>query len=261
MVQPPATAIAKAPDAKAPEVKVQSAPVPAVAASASARKEEPPEAGRKLKLASTSAASAAPAPEPAPSRPATPAPAVAVAAVAAPAAPAVHSHAKAPRASGTPWLGWPLANRALALVVLVLIVAVVYSIASIQSGIDTAMASQVSEAGELAVVPVGDEPPKPPDLDKILQKVAVRDIFQPLEAAVTATNAPAGGKTTDFKLVGVSIDAKTPEATMAILRNKASAQTYFVKVGEALGDTGYTLGRVLSDHVILKKQKQEIEVR
>ncbi len=241
-----------------------------VAVAPGAKKEEAADADRKLKLAATPAAAAAPAPAAAPARSAPLAPPTAavasgpaVAAAAPPAAPPSPAprRSKPVRAPGIPSVGWPLANRVLALVVLVLLVLVVYSIASIQSGIEADLVRQVNEAGELAAVPVGDAPLKAPELDGILQKVQVRDIFQPLEVTGTTTNSPGGEKKTDFKLVGVSIDTKTPEATMAILRNKTSSQTFFVKVGEALGDTGYTLGRVLADHVILKKQKQEIEVR
>ncbi len=173
----------------------------------------------------------------------------------APAAPAP----KAPRASVHSLMSWPILNRILALVVLVLLVVVVYSVASIQSDVDKAVLRQVNQAGALPVQPAGIEAVTPLPVDEYLRKVSGRDIFRMAEAAGPASNAaPAAA---EFRLVGVSLDGHDPKGSMAILRSKTSSQTFFVKVGDALGNTGFTLDRVLVDRAILKKQKQELEVR
>jgi type II secretory pathway component PulC len=64
-----------------------------------------------------------------------------------------------------------------------------------------------------------------------------------------------------LKLVGISMDTAVPEESLAIIRNKVDSKTYFVKVGESVGDTGIILARVLADRVILKSQKQELELK
>jgi hypothetical protein len=174
----------------------------------------------------------------------------------APAAPAP----KAVRASAGALMRWPIINRALSLVVLVLLVIVVYSVASVRSDIDKAMVRQLNQAGSVPVHPVGIEAVIPPPVDVYLGKVSGRDLFRLAEVEKGAlSNAPPAEA--EFRLVGVSLDARDAKGSMAILRSKSSSQTFFVKVGEALGSTGFTLDRVLADRAILKKQKQEIEVR
>jgi hypothetical protein len=185
-----------------------------------------------------------------------------------PPAPAAHPERPAPEApapkavrvsAGTPMSG-PILNRVLALVVLVLLVIVVYSVASVRSDIDKAMVRQLNQAGSVPVHPVGIEAVIPPPVDVYLGKVSGRDLFRLAEVEKGAlSNAPPAEA--EFRLVGVSLDARDAKGSMAILRSKSSSQTFFVKVGEALGSTGFTLDRVLADRAILKKQKQEIEVR
>ena len=48
---------------------------------------------------------------------------------------------------------------------------------------------------------------------------------------------------------------------MAIIRGKADSKTYFVKLGQTVGDTDYVLDRVLPDRIILKQRKQEYELK
>jgi hypothetical protein len=158
-------------------------------------------------------------------------------------------------------LSWPILNRSLALVVLVLLVVVVYSVASIQSDIDKAMSRQVNQAGTLPVQAVGLEMVTPMPLEECLRKVSGRDIFRLADVAGAGAASNAAPAAAEFKLVGVSVDGRDPKASMAIVRSKTPPQTFFVKVGDAVGNTGFTLDRVLADRAILKKQKQEIEVR
>ena len=271
-----APAIPASPAPESREVRASVPPVPAVPPPPSAPVAEarpaapvqPAPAEPKLKLAPVVAPAAKPeVPVAAPAKPVSPEVVAAPVAEVAPVAPAALAAApakgaarKAVRLSVGRGIGWTTLNRGLALVVLVLLVVVVYSVASIQTGVDRAMASQAEEAGSNPVQPPNPEPAKGPSLEECLQKVSGRDIFQPVEAAVVGeTNAAP--KQVEFKLVGVSVDSKVPSASMAILRSRASSQTFFVKVGDMLGDTGYTLDRVLPDRAVLKKQKQELEVK
>lgn len=158
--------------------------------------------------------------------------------------------------------GLVLFNRVLAGVVLVLLVVVVYSVASIRADVDSEGVRLESGAGALPIVTATIFKESLPSVDTFLEKVAVRDVFQPKEAAAaTATASVLQGKVADLKLLGVSMDSAAAEESMAIIRNKAESRTYFVKKGQLVGDTGYTLERVLSDHAVLKKGKQEIELK
>jgi type II secretory pathway component PulC len=158
--------------------------------------------------------------------------------------------------------GLVLFNRVLAGVVLVLLVAVVYSIASIKT--DVTSAGGQLESGVIAQPVVAamiiNEPL--PSVDVYLEKLKDRNVFLPNDAVVTTSAvAVLTGKVADLKLLGVSIDSAADEESMAIIKNKAESRTYFVKKGQMVGDTGYSLERVLSDRAILKKGKQEIELK
>ncbi len=245
-------------------------PVPSVPAAVQAPATSPAQegavgtnAGQKLRLAPT----VAPAPQVKAEVPSggplasaeTPEPPTADVPASPPAEPSP-VRSRAPRFLSGAASGWSLVNRGLALVVLVLVVVVVYSIASIPTDVENAMARQVEGEGSLsdgarATVEVARTVP----VDEYLQKVSGRDVFQTVEPGGTTTNLP--GAVQEFKLMGVSIDTNAPDSSMAILRSKTTSRTYFVKPGEALGDTGFTLGRVMADRAILKKQQQEIEVR
>lgn len=158
--------------------------------------------------------------------------------------------------------GLVLFNRVLAGVVLVLLVVVVYSVASIRADVDSEGSRLESGAGTLPIVTATIFKESLPSVDALLEKMAVRNVFQPKEAAAaTATGAALQGKVADLKLLGVSLDSAADAESMAIIRNKAESRTYFVKKGQLVGDTGYTLERVLSDHAVLKKGKQEIELK
>ena len=263
-----APAAAKATETPAPAAQAPKpvAAVPPVEESVKAP--EPASAEKKLKLA---AAAPAPVEPKAVAAPAVPAPAVSPApptpAAAGgsepPAPPSVAAPGKSVRAAvRTGGLqGLVFANRVLAAVVLVLLVGVAYSIASIRSD----NAERVVELRDGAgVQPVGVavvNRESPPPVEAFLDKIAVRDLFQSSGNAVTSSVSVAQGQVSDLKLVGVSIDSASDVESMAIIRNKADSKTYFVKTGQAVGETGYTLGRVLADRAILKIRKQEIELR
>lgn len=263
-----------APAATPPAEPVAAVPVAApkpVAAGAAREAPKPAEAQpvpeKKLKLAtapapvpSPAAAAPVPAPQAAPAVPPAPPPTEPVSAPppAPPPAP-VKTVRVSPRAGGLQ--GLVLTNRVLAAVVLVLLAGVVYSIASIRSDVLQRVSGLKEGAGvqPAGVAVVSQE--SPPPVEVFLDRVAVRDVFQSSAEATTSTVTAAQGQVADLKLVGVSIDSASESESMAIIRNKADSKTYFVKTGEAVGETGYTLGRVLVDRAILKIRKQEIELR
>lgn len=257
----------------APSVAVPAAPVAAVSGRSGGGLERQPgtpvavavEPSPKLKLAASPlppAPKSQPAVSPAPPAP-VPGPVATEKVAVPPATPMARPVPSAPpkvaRGAINTRMNWPILNRALMLVVLVLLVAVVYSVASIQSDIDKAMVRQVNEAGSLTVQPAGLDVVTPLPFDEYLKKVSGRDIFRLAEASGSASNAAP--VQAEFKLVGVSLDGRDAKKSMAILKSKASSQTFFVTVGDAVGNTGFTLDRVSADRAILKKQKQEIEVR
>ena len=160
-------------------------------------------------------------------------------------------------------MGMTLLNRVLAVVVLVLLIGVVYSIASIRAGVAEELAVQIAGAGEMPLMPLVSTNVSVPPLDYYLGVVAKRDLFGlPAAPGQVVTNAvPVLQEKSDLKLMGVSLDAVEPSDSMAIIKNKPDSKTYFVKVGQAVGDTGFTLQRVLSDRVVLKSKKQELELK
>jgi hypothetical protein len=167
--------------------------------------------------------------------------------------------------SGSRIGGLALVNRSLAVVVLVLVILVVYSIASIRSEVAAEVQRQKNGAGEM---PMGtfvatNEPL--PTLESFLDKASRRDLF----ALAGAGGGPAPTnavpvkveKSADLKLMGVSLDSAEPGESIAIIKNKPDSKTFFVKVGQAVGETGYTLQRVMPDRVVLKSKKQELELK
>lgn len=254
-----APAAAKAAEPATPAVAQKASAVEPVAQATSKPAEPQPAAEKKLKLATAPvAAAAAPAPAPQAAPPAPP-PSEPVAAAPAPPPAPVRAVRVSPRSGGLQ--GLVLTNRVLAVVVLVLLVGVVYSIAAIRSDVVKRVSELRDGAGvqPAGVAIVSQE--APPPVDVFLDKVAARDVFQSSAEATTSTVTVAQGQVADLKLVGVSIDSASEDESMAIIRNKADSKTFFVKVGEAVGETGYTLGRVLADRAILKIRKQEIELR
>jgi hypothetical protein len=155
--------------------------------------------------------------------------------------------------------GLVLFNKVLAGVVLVLLVVVVYSVASIRT--DVAAGWKQLEAGVEAptAMPSAVLAEVLPPVESFIEKVTVRNVFLPKGTVSTAaTPAALTGKVADLKLMGVSIDNSASDQSMAIIRNKAESKTYFVDRGQTVGDTGYTLEKVLPDHVVLKMGRQEI---
>jgi hypothetical protein len=158
--------------------------------------------------------------------------------------------------------GLALANRVLGLVVLVLLVLVVYSVASIQADVAEEVAKQVAGAGTFPLAPLIVTSQTVPSLDYYLEKVSRRNIFARLGPQFPpVTPIKDMGKAADLKLVGVSLDTVSPEESLAIIRSKPDSKMHFVKLGQAVGDTGLTLERVLPDRVILKGNKQEFELK
>lgn len=157
--------------------------------------------------------------------------------------------------------GLALFNRVLALVVLVLMILVVYSVTSIRADVAEEVAKQVSGVGSVPSAPLILPNDVVPPLDFYLEKVAKRDIFLRPGDQMPTTNAVPVERTEDLKLVAVSIDTASPAESMAIIKSKTSAKTHVVKVGQGIGSTGFTLERVLPDHVVVKNNKQEFELK
>jgi hypothetical protein len=144
--------------------------------------------------------------------------------------------------------------------VLVLVLIVVYSAASLKSGLGAALAAQEAAAArEQVVMPKVVEPPVPP-IEDFLSK-GERNVFVPVGVPTTGTNVAEGVKSAEYMLVGVSVDPASPKDTMAIIKDKTTGLTHFVKAGEAVGKTDGVVDRIFADRVIVKKQKQEIELR
>ena len=168
-----------------------------------------------------------------------------------------------PSARGSGPMTVTFVHRFLGLVVvLVLLLFVLYSIASVKPDVARAAAAQAAEIGSApAAAPLVNRGPYPP-VTNFIDRVAGRNIFLPGGVSPVGTNAPpkAGGEL-GLKLVGVSIDSVSAQDSMAIIKSKTGSQTYFVKQGQTVGETGATLDRIFPDHVIVKYQRQELELR
>ena len=270
--------------AAAPEAQAEAAPAkpavkPEAAPAKPAAKPEPPAA--KLRLAAERPAT--PAEPPAGTRPV--APAVGAPAASAPAketakppapggvtpptpAPAAAPERVAPKVTSAPRkpvrITVAAVNRLLTVVVLVLLGLVAYSIAAIRTDTQKRLVGPApGEGTPETLVPRAQPAPLPP-LDEYLKQTADRNIFLPAGQQPASTNQVASEiskVTAGWKLMGVSVDATAAEDSMAIIRDKSNAKTYFLKRGQTVGDTGITLDRILGDRVILKHDKQELELR
>lgn len=161
--------------------------------------------------------------------------------------------------------GVTITNRVLALVAMLLIVVVFYSVAGTERGIKEDIQRQMNGAGEMSVttMSISDEPV--PEVNMFVEKVSIRNFFSYKMVEKNrdgGSEAPTpGGLAKDFKLVAVSVDTATPSESMAIIKGKADSKTYFVKLGESVGDTGFVLSKVLADRIVLKQRKQEFELK
>jgi len=160
--------------------------------------------------------------------------------------------------------GVTITNRVLAVMVMLLIIVVFYSVAGTQRGIDEEIQRQISGAGEMSVVPLAISEEPVPAVEVFLEKVSKRNFFFPklAEKNKDGQDVPATvGLTKDFKLVAVSVDNVTVSESMAIIKSRVDSKTYFVKIGESVGDTGFVLAKVLTDRIVLKQRKQEFELK
>ena len=156
-----------------------------------------------------------------------------------------------------------LLNRVLGVVVLVLVAIVFYSVASIRPGIADALERQVSGAGSMSVASSVVSGEAGLGVDAYLDKVGTRNIFVPktMEKNGVSSKVEPAGAPKDLKLVAVSMESLSPADSMAIIKSKSDSKTYFVKLGQTVGDTDYVLDRVLSDRIVLKQGKQEYELK
>ena len=151
-------------------------------------------------------------------------------------------------------------NRFLLVAVLAGILAVAYDLWADRP------APPLAGDGEAPLVDKFPQPESLPPLETLMQKAGQRNLFN-LAAGPPPTNKDAGlgakpaAAPAAFKLMGVSIDEKHPEESMAILRDQTSGNTYYLKPGQPVGDTDFVLGQIRPESVILKTQKGEMELR
>ena len=161
--------------------------------------------------------------------------------------------------SGVPLV---LLNRALGVVVIMMIALVAFRISSIRAGISETIEKQVSGAGNRPIQSLVVSEEAVPALDAYLDKVSSRNIFAPKVTIREGEPKPEpAGSPKDLKLVAVSMDSTSVEESMAIIKNKGDSKTYFVKSGQTIGSTEYVLDKVFSDHVVIKLRKQEFELK
>jgi len=155
-----------------------------------------------------------------------------------------------------------LLNRALGVVVIMMIALVAFRISSIRAGISETIEKQVSGAGNRPIQSLVVSEEAVPALDAYLDKVSSRNIFAPKVTIREGEPKPEpAGSPKDLKLVAVSMDSTSVEESMAIIKNKGDSKTYFVKSGQTIGSTEYVLDKVFSDHVVIKLRKQEFELK
>lgn len=155
-----------------------------------------------------------------------------------------------------------LLNRSLAVLVLGLIVGVFFAVMSIKPGIAKELERQIDGAGSLSVTPQMIVEESIPVLDFYLDKVATRNPFiARVPPPLPGEKVEKAGAPKDLKLMAVSVDAASPADSMAIIKSKTDSKTYFVKLGQTVGDTNYQLEKVLEDRIVLKMGKQEFELK
>jgi hypothetical protein len=149
------------------------------------------------------------------------------------------------------------------LVVLGLVVVIFYAVMSIKPGIAKEVERQIEGAGSLSLTPQMIVEESVPALEFYLDKVSARNPF--VAKVVTgpsgAVASEKAGAPKDLKLIAVSLDAAAPADSMAIIKSKTDSKTYFVKLGQTVGDTDYVLDKVLADRIVLKQRKQEYELK
>lgn len=128
-------------------------------------------------------------------------------------------------------------------------------------------AARAPTESDIALVDKFPQPEALPPLDVLMQKTGTRNLFL-LPAPVADNKTDKADKTpkpdkpaANFKLMGVSLDSRQPEESMALIRDQASGNTYFLKTGQRLADSEFTLGPIRAESVMLKTQRGEIELR
>jgi type II secretory pathway component PulC len=160
--------------------------------------------------------------------------------------------------------GVTITNRVLAAVAMLILVAVFYSVAGAQRGIAEDVQKQIAGVGEMAVSPVTLPDVSVPAVDGLLEIVGRRNFFVPKLAEKDNSGAVVpvtAALTKDLKLVAISMDAAMASESMAIIKSKADSKTYFVKIGENVGDTEFVLTKVMADRIVLRQRKQEFELK
>lgn len=149
-------------------------------------------------------------------------------------------------------------NRCLFLIALVLLGAVIYDLLLAKTG--GAVSVPNGGVGNKAPVTAWKVTPLNP-VNVYTDLAAKRDIWKQMGGEKggggDGEQLPQPVKTS-FKLVALSIDRGSPAESMAIIADQS--RTYFVKSGQPLGETGYTLEKVFDDRVILKSRKGEVNL-
>jgi len=158
-------------------------------------------------------------------------------------------------------LGLRGVNRILLVAVLAGILAVAYDLWADRP------AERMSFKSDFALTDKFPQPVSLPPMETLMQKVGDRNLFNlPAKSVDNKSDKPdrtpkVEKPAANFKLMGVSPDDKHPDESMAIIHDQTSGNTYFLKTGQRLADTEYTLGVIRAESVMLKTQKGEMELR
>ena len=97
-------------------------------------------------------------------------------------------------------------------------------------------------------------------------EVERRNIFLPNSKRVEAQNAETNSMslklvefTKDLKLTGISVNPENPERTFCMIEDIKKNTTTFLKVGDTI--SGLEVKSIKSDGVVLRHEKEEIEIR
>ena len=149
--------------------------------------------------------------------------------------------------------------RVLWVVIVVLIVLTVLSALFVR--MPAVPKAAVAAVDESLNAGTGDPSPVMPPLDQVAQLFAQRNMFMPISSPGPSTNQAATVPPVQLKWMGSTWEPGDESGYAAILKDETSKGVYFVKAGEAVGDTGTTVVKVDRDRVTLKREGKEWELK